>query len=87
MDNPYHQLPSVAEYLDISAEEEERLNAMESDDMTIANGGAALTVYSKLMFCKADGMDQALRTALFRYCELDTMAMVFRWEYFYHETR
>ena len=53
------------------------------DDMTVANGGAALTAYSKLMFCDGQ-MDQALRTALLRYCELDTMAMVFIWEYFLH---
>ena len=54
------------------------------DDMKIANGGAALTAYSKLMFCDGQ-MDNALRTALLRYCELDTMAMVFIWEYFLHE--
>lgn len=87
VDNPYHQLPSVAEYLGISKEAEDLLNESEGEDMIIANGGAALTAYSKLMFCQTDGMDQALRTALLRYCELDTMAMVFIWEYFYHETR
>ena len=50
--------------------------------MTVANGGAALTAYSKLMFCKDDIWDDALREALLRYCELYTMAMVFIWEYF-----
>lgn len=48
-------------------------------------GRAALTAYSKLMFCKGADMNSALRTALLRYCELDTMAMVFIWEYFYSE--
>jgi hypothetical protein len=57
----------------------------EEDELTIANGGAALTAYSKLMFCKGADMNSALRTALLRYCELDTMAMVFIWEYFYSE--
>jgi hypothetical protein len=51
------------------------------EDMTIANGGAALTAYNKLMFCDGS-MTGALREALLRYCELDTMAMVFIWEFF-----
>jgi hypothetical protein len=48
----------------------------------VANGGAALTAYNKLMFCEGEGMNDALRQALLRYCELDTMSMVFIWEYF-----
>jgi hypothetical protein len=90
IDNPYHQLPSVASYLGLTEEQVWRLEDSQTewnddDDMTIANGGAALTAYSKLMFCDDGKMDEALRTALLRYCELDTMAMVFIWEYFYHE--
>jgi hypothetical protein len=87
IDNPYHLLPSVATYLDLSEKQAQKLEDSQSesvDDMTVANGGAALTAYSKLMFCDGQ-MDQALRTALLRYCELDTMAMVFIWEYFLHE--
>ncbi len=89
VENPYHLLPSVASYLGITDEEVWRLednasDEYEGDSMTVANGGAALTAYSKLMFCDGQ-MNQALRTALLRYCELDTMAMVFIWEYFYHE--
>lgn len=86
IDNPYHLLPSVATYLDLSEAQAQKLEDSQSksvDDMTVANGGAALTAYSKLMFCDGQ-MDQALRTALLRYCELDTMAMVFIWEYFLH---
>jgi hypothetical protein len=86
IDNPYHLLPSVATYLDLSEKQARELEDSQSesvDNMTVANGGAALTAYSKLMFC--DGkMDPALRKALLRYCELDTMAMVFIWEYFLH---
>ena len=52
-------------------------------DFEVANGGAALTAYNKLMFCEGEGMNDALRQALLRYCELDTMSMVFIWEYFY----
>jgi len=90
IDNPYHQLPSVASYLGLTEEqvwqlEDSQTEWNDDDDRTIANGGAALTAYSKLMFCDEGKMDEALRTALLRYCELDTMAMVFIWEYFYHE--
>ena len=87
IDNPYHLLPSVATYLGLTEKQAQKLEDSQSesvDDMTVANGGAALTAYSKLMFCDGQ-MDQALRTALLRYCELDTMAMVFIWEYFLHE--
>ena len=88
IDNPYHLLPSVAKYIGITQEQEWKIeeNQVEvaTDDMTIANGGAALMAYSKLMFCE-DRMDKALRTALLRYCELDTMAMIFIWEYFIYE--
>ena len=87
IDNPYHLLPSVATYLGLNEKQAQKLEDSQSesvDDMTVANGGAALTAYSKLMFCDGQ-MDQALRTALLRYCELDTMAMVFIWEYFLHE--
>lgn len=86
IDNPYHLLPSVATYLGLTEEQAQKLEDSQSesvDNMTVANGGAALTAYSKLMFCDGQ-MDQALRTALLRYCELDTMAMVFIWEYFLH---
>lgn len=83
VENPYHLLPPVSELLGISIIDDDMLGEM-GKDTTIANGGAALTAYNKLMFC--DGaMNVALRTALLRYCELDTMAMVFIWEFFNHE--
>ena len=61
-------------------------------EFQVANGGAVLTAYNKLMFCD-DGSQQgslkegALREALLRYCELDTMSMVFIWEYFKEECK
>ena len=80
VENPYHLLPSVSNLLGLVGINDDMLES-EDDDMTIANGGAALTAYNKLMFC--DGtMSDALRKALLRYCELDTMAMVFIWEFF-----
>lgn len=82
VDNPYHLLPSVGELIGEDIDDADSSD----DDMTVANGGAALTAYSKLMFCKDGVWSNALREALLRYCELDTMAMVFVWEYFYNES-
>lgn len=86
VENPYHLLPSVAELLqlDESATAYMESQADEGEDMTVANGGAALTAYNKLMFSD-QSMTVGLREALLRYCELDTMAMVFIWEYFNDE--
>ena len=80
VENPYHLLPPVKDLIGIDIIDDELLESM-GEDMTIANGGAALTAYNKLMFCDGN-MTDALREALLRYCELDTMAMVFIWEYF-----
>ena len=79
VENPYHLLPSVATYIDVDDNYIDR--EMDYDDMTIAHGGAALTAYSKLQFSDTKETE-ALSKALLRYCELDTMAMVFIWEYF-----
>ena len=80
--NPYNLLPPIANYLGMSEKEAEAIGL--SADSKIANGGAALTAYSTLQFSD-DVQAEALAKALLRYCELDTMAMVFLWEYFYHE--
>ena len=47
----------------------------------VKNGGAALAAYGLLQFSEGVA-SKALEKALLRYCELDTMAMVFIWEYF-----
>ena len=80
--NPYKLLPPIAEYLGMTEEEAEAIGL--AADSKIANGGAALTAYSELQFSDNVKSD-ALAKALLRYCELDTMAMVFIWEYFNHE--
>lgn len=78
--NPYKLLPPVSAYLDMP---QDVIDHMElNEDETVANGGAALAAYSKLQFCDTELTD-ALRKALLCYCELDTLAMVFIWEYFY----
>lgn len=79
--NPYKLLPAVATYIDMP---QEYIDEMEmNEEETIANGGAALAAYSKLQFSDIELTD-ALKKALLCYCELDTLAMVFIWEYFYH---
>lgn len=85
VENPYHLLEPVAKLAGLDEHDEAYVNAHDDEDeFTVANGGAALTAYTKMMFC--DGtMSNALCKALLRYCELDTMAMVFIWEYFHHE--
>ena len=77
--NPYKLLPSVSTYLDIPQEELDKMER--EDDDTVSNGGAALAAYGKLQFSDTQ-MSQALEKALLCYCELDTLAMVFIWEYF-----
>ena len=78
--NPYKLLPSVSTYLDIPQEELDKMER--EDDDTVSNGGAALAAYGKLQFSDTQ-MSKALEKALLCYCELDTLAMVFIWEYFY----
>ena len=79
--NPYKLLPSVASYLDITEGALDALSDEEREE-AVANGGAALAAYAKLQFSDTQ-MSKALEKALLCYCELDTLAMVFIWEYFY----
>lgn len=82
VENPYKHLDPIASFLNVTAEELEHFDtARQMADESIANGGAALAAYTKLQFSDEDCTD-ALAKALLRYCELDTMSMVFIWEYF-----
>ena len=79
VENPYKKLPPVGTYFPEGSgklvEAQERL----LED--VKNGGAALAAYGLLQFSEGVA-SKALEKALLRYCELDTMAMVFIWEYF-----
>lgn len=79
--SPYKLLPPISSYLDTDID----LDDVElKDTESVANGGAALAAYAKMQF--SDGaMSEALEKALLTYCELDTLAMVFIWEYFFNE--
>lgn len=79
VENPYKHLEPVSAFLNISeAEIKQYENSL---DESVCDGGAALAAYSKLQFSD-DIASEALQEALLRYCELDTLAMVFIWEYF-----
>lgn len=87
IDSPYHKLPLVSQFIGMSEADMEKMERYTTTDeeFKVANGGAALTAYNKLLFCDGNKcMTAALREALLRYCELDTMSMVFIWEYFTH---
>ena len=84
--NPYQLLDSVASFLGVSDEELDQFDATYvQEGEQIANGGAALAAYTKLQFT-SETETMALAEALRRYCELDTMSMVFIWEYFHEMT-
>ena len=79
VENPYKHLEKISEFLDVDEDEIKRYES--TLDESVCNGGAALAAYSKLQFSD-DVATKALEEALLRYCELDTLAMVFIWEYF-----
>ena len=88
VENPYKHLDAIASFLEVSSEELEEFDTtrdISSEGAAIANGGAALAAYTKLQFSD-EAMSKALEKALLRYCELDTMSMVFIWEYFHEMT-
>ena len=76
--NPYDLLPPVFEDWD-----EEKIESTLSEIENIANGGAALTAYSKLQFTDMEETEtRQIINALLKYCELDTLAMVMIFEHF-----
>ena len=76
--SPYKILPPLFEGW-TDEELEKTLSEME----TVANGGAALTAYSKLQYEDMTNEErEALKDSLLKYCELDTLAMVMIYERF-----
>lgn len=86
--NPYKRLEDITEFLPQESREAgrraiEQEGEVEPIEGQVNNGGAALWAYGLLQFCEeAPEKKQALVKALLRYCELDTLSMVFIWEYF-----
>lgn len=80
--DPYKRLPPIFD--GYGQEVDERLANFSSVD----NGGAALTAYAKLQFedlCPEER--DMVEAALFKYCELDTLAMVMLYEYIVESCR
>ncbi len=76
--NPYKMLPSVLE----GWSEDDIENTL-SEIEDIDNGGAALTAYGKLQYTDMEQSEiDELTSALLKYCELDTLAMVMIYEHF-----
>ncbi|WP_435138582.1 DUF2779 domain-containing protein [Formosa sp. A9] len=76
--SPYKTLPALFE--DWS---EDQLEVLVSEMNLIADGGAALTAYSKLQFETMQERERLeIAKGLLKYCELDTLAMVMIYEYF-----
>lgn len=74
--DPYKLLPPI--FSDIDLEEMDSL-VMEG---SIADGGAAMTAYSRMQFTEMSKAEcERVTKALLKYCELDTFAMVLVWEY------
>ncbi len=61
---------------------------MFTDADELANGGAAMTAYSKMQFTEMSSIERdALAKGLLKYCELDTLAMVMIFEYWMDEIK
>jgi len=76
--SPYKMLPSL-----FDGWSEEQIENTLSEIEDIANGGAALTAYSKLQYTDMEQNEiNELTSALLKYCELDTLAMVMIYEHF-----
>ena len=80
--NPYKLLPPLLDTL-----EEDSIDEFFRGD-PVADGGAAMTAYAMMQFTQmSDAERTRIKDGLCRYCELDTMAMVFLWEYWDNSTR
>jgi hypothetical protein len=70
--DPYKQLPKM--FQDVSNRDFQKLCDLDDE---LREGGAAMTAYARLQFEDLpDAARQEIESALLRYCELDTLAMV-----------
>jgi hypothetical protein len=75
--DPYKNLPPVFD----NWKEEDLENTL-SEIENIDQGGAALIAYAKLQYTDiSEEESKAIQNALYRYCELDTLAMVMIFEH------
>lgn len=75
--DPYKELPPL-----FSEEDLQKIDSLISDEDQIRNGGAAMMAYCRTQFTEISAEErEAIRSALLKYCELDTLAMVMLVEY------
>jgi len=76
VEDPFERLPPA--YRDIRRNQMDLLFGEDE----LADGGAAMMAYAMMQFtAMSDQERSALASALLRYCELDTLAMVMLYEY------
>lgn len=81
--DPYKLLPKIFEDID---EDDEKKLLMDSEELR--NGAAAMTAYAKMQFTHMSEVEKdAIKNALLKYCELDTLAMVFILEEWINECK
>lgn len=74
--DPYKRLPKLFEKWSI-----DELDILITDMEDINNGGAAMIAYAVLQYQEISDVErEALQSALLKYCELDTLAMVMIYE-------
>ncbi len=77
--DPYAILKSLSE--DIGGYDYDSLERVLEDD-EVADGGAAMTAYAMMQFTQMSEPERKkLTSALLRYCELDTLAMIMLYEH------
>ncbi|WP_210413581.1 DUF2779 domain-containing protein [Leptospira levettii] len=82
--NPYDQLPDLFQGIEIPESELSLANQKKLE--RLSDGGAALTAFAFLQFMDcSERVRTKIKEALLKYCELDTLAMVFIYQYFRHE--
>ena len=81
--DPYRLLKPVFE--DIDQSEFDGESTLFTDE-SIDDGGAAMTAWARMQFTEmADTERKAITQALLRYCELDTLSMLWIVQYLMHE--
>lgn len=82
-ESPYKKLPKLFEDWTL-----EQMDDLISGMEELADGGAALTAYGKMQYTNISEAERnELTTALLKYCELDTLAMVMLFEHFRELTK
>lgn len=78
VEDPYKRLPPAFDSFDRAT-----LDLLtEEEDEDIDDGGAAMMAYALCQFTQMSSEErEKIQSALLKYCELDTLAMVFLWEH------